>query len=141
MSLSGSTARIWLRQREVYVLDHLGSKRGAIENGNPLKTSSRGFLAAVALALTVSFAGAAGTDAERSACTPDVFRLCSSDIPNVQRIVACLQRERTKLSPACRATFDPPATRALNVSDGWCVFGQESAPNQQLWRTWCDSAK
>ena len=45
----------------------------------------------------------AATAEERAACTPDVFRLCSSDIPNVERIVACMKRERSKLSPACAA--------------------------------------
>ena len=46
---------------------------------------------------------AAATPEERVACTPDVLRLCSSDIPNVERIVACMKRERSKLSPACAA--------------------------------------
>jgi hypothetical protein len=50
---------------------------------------------------------AVGTAEERAACTPDVFRLCSSEIPNVDRIVACMKRERSKLSSACRAVFHP----------------------------------
>lgn len=45
---------------------------------------------------------AQGTSAQRSACTPDVIRLCSGDIPNVDRITACLKRERSRLSPGCR---------------------------------------
>ena len=53
--------------------------------------------------------GAAATAEERAACTPDVFRLCSSEIPNVERIIACMKRERPKLSPACRAVFNPAA--------------------------------
>jgi len=32
-----------------------------------------------------------GTDEQRVACTPDVLRLCSWEIPNVDRIVACLR--------------------------------------------------
>jgi hypothetical protein len=43
-----------------------------------------------------------GTEAERRACTPDVFRLCSAAIPNERRIVACLKSNKEKLSPACR---------------------------------------
>ena len=35
-----------------------------------------------------------GTEEQRVACTPDVLRLCSSEIPNVDRIVACLRREK-----------------------------------------------
>ena len=46
---------------------------------------------------------AAATPEERVACTPDVLRLCSSDIPNVERVVACMKRERSKLSPGCAA--------------------------------------
>ena len=49
------------------------------------------------------------TAEERAACTPDVFRLCSSEIPNVTRIIACMKRERPKLSPACAAFFNARA--------------------------------
>lgn len=46
-----------------------------------------------------------GTAAQRIACTPDVFRLCAQEIPNADRIVACLKQEMAYLSPACRAVF------------------------------------
>lgn len=46
-----------------------------------------------------------GTAEEQAACTPDVFRLCSAQIPNEDRIVACLNRHLAKLSPACRAVM------------------------------------
>ena len=64
----------------------------------------------------------AATAEERAACTPDVFRLCSSEIPNVERIVACMKRERPKLSPTCARVFRPDgenktATRSLSASD------------------------
>lgn len=32
-----------------------------------------------------------GTEQQQMACTPDVWRLCSSQIPDVNRIVACLR--------------------------------------------------
>jgi hypothetical protein len=72
-----------------------------------------------ALALAAhSTASIAASAEERAACTPDVFRLCSSDIPNVERIIVCMKRERSKLSPACAAVFNPSAsqtaTRSLN---------------------------
>ena len=38
-------------------------------------------------------------------CTPDVWRLCSSQIPDVDRIVACLQQNTPQLSDGCRAVF------------------------------------
>jgi len=53
---------------------------------------------------TASFA--LGTEAERAACTPDVFRLCSSEIPNISRIIACMKAKKSSLSPACRLVFD-----------------------------------
>lgn len=43
------------------------------------------------------------TPEERAACTSDAFRLCSSAIPSVDRVVACLKSEKAKLSPLCRA--------------------------------------
>lgn len=46
------------------------------------------------------------TAEERAACRPDVFRLCASAIPSVDRIIACMKRERPKLSPACAAVVD-----------------------------------
>ena len=54
----------------------------------------------------------AGSDAEQRACTPDVFRLCMTAIPDEDAIVACLKSKRTLLSPACADVFnDPPPTR------------------------------
>jgi hypothetical protein len=50
---------------------------------------------------------ALGTDEQRAACTPDVFRLCSSEIPNVDRIVVCLNVKKANLSPACRSALTP----------------------------------
>jgi hypothetical protein len=57
---------------------------------------------------------AAATLQERAACTPDVLRLCSSDIPHVERIVACMKRERSKLSPACATVLGPQTAQASN---------------------------
>ena len=51
-----------------------------------------------------------GTDQQRVACTPDVLRLCSSEIPSVDRIVACLRREKSQLSAGCREAFEIEAT-------------------------------
>ena len=57
------------------------------------------------VATTPAFAETQGTSEQRAACTPDVFRLCASEIPNVTKIVACLKREKPKLSPGCKAVF------------------------------------
>ena len=46
-----------------------------------------------------------GTWEQQMACTPDVWRLCSDQIPDVNRIVACLQQNAPNLSSGCRAVF------------------------------------
>jgi hypothetical protein len=46
-----------------------------------------------------------GTWAQQQACTPDVWRLCGAQIPDVDRIVACLRRNTPQLSDRCRAVF------------------------------------
>jgi hypothetical protein len=47
-----------------------------------------------------------GTPEQRRACTPDVYRLCAGEIPNVRAITACLRRQKASLSDACRAMFE-----------------------------------
>ena len=49
---------------------------------------------------------AAGTPEQRRACTPDVYRLCAGEIPNVRAITACLRRQKASLSEACRLAFE-----------------------------------
>jgi hypothetical protein len=66
--------------------------------------------------LLAPMAAARAQDAQ-SACTPDVFRLCSQFIPNRGPIVACLTRSRALLSPACRAFFKAP-TRVAKAKVG-----------------------
>ena len=39
-------------------------------------------------------------------CTGDAFRLCSSDIPNIPAITACMFKHRTELSRGCRTVMD-----------------------------------
>ena len=65
--------------------------------------------AAVAISLT-SFAAHAveATAEQRRACTPDAFRLCSSHIPNVEAITACMRANKSKLSAECKLVFDKP---------------------------------
>ena len=45
------------------------------------------------------------TAEQRAACTPDAFRLCASEIPNIPAISACMRKNRAQLSPACKAVF------------------------------------
>jgi hypothetical protein len=66
-------------------------------------------------ALSIALTGAAwsqeyrGTWEQQMACTPDVWRLCSDQIPDVSRIVACLRANTPQLSNNCRAVFESNA--------------------------------
>jgi hypothetical protein len=39
-------------------------------------------------------------------CTGDAFRLCSSEIPNIPKITACMIKHRSDLSSSCRTVMD-----------------------------------
>ena len=51
-----------------------------------------------------------GTMEQQMACTPDVWRLCGAQVPDVDRIVACLRQNTPLLSPPCRAVFETGAS-------------------------------
>ena len=75
----------------------------------------------IATTLAMSFCGIAippaahsqeyrGTLQQQLACTPDVFRLCGEQIPDTNRIVACLRQNTPQLSDGCRAVFESNAS-------------------------------
>jgi hypothetical protein len=77
------------------------------------------FILMLAAALAVSLwpaASEAFTPEQQQACSDDAFRLCSADIPDVDRITACMIRKQDQLTPGCRAYFKSseaePAVRA-----------------------------
>src|ERR1700736_3352784 len=51
-----------------------------------------------------------GTLEQQMACTPDVFRLCGAQIPDANRIVACLRQNTPQLSRPCREVFASSAS-------------------------------
>ena len=51
---------------------------------------------------------AAGTAEQQEACFEDAMKFCGSEIPDVQRITACMVKNIRKLSPRCRAQFGQP---------------------------------
>ena len=59
-----------------------------------------------------------GTLAQRMACTPDVLRLCSAFIPNVDEITICLRERNAELSDACRTVFEEGMNQPPAVGDG-----------------------
>jgi hypothetical protein len=65
---------------------------------------------ALGMGLALFTAGTASADLatpeQRKACTPDVYRLCAGEIPNVRAITSCLRRQKANLSDACRAVFE-----------------------------------
>jgi hypothetical protein len=70
-------------------------------------TKLAAFALTFALAMSSSAAFGQGTMEQRIACTPDVFRLCKGEIPNVSKIVDCMEKQKESLSPACKAVFNP----------------------------------
>jgi hypothetical protein len=52
------------------------------------------------------------TPEQEQMCTGDAMRLCSSEIPDVERVTACMVQKRAQLSDGCKAVFHyvPPAT-------------------------------
>jgi hypothetical protein len=64
--------------------------------------------AGCALGLTSEPAAAQGTPEQRTACQPDALRLCSEFVPDVDRITACMLKNRIRLSPPCRVLFKTP---------------------------------
>ena len=60
----------------------------------------------LAQAAAGSASAALATPEQKKACTPDVYRLCAGEIPNVRAITACLRRQKGSLSEACRAVFE-----------------------------------
>jgi hypothetical protein len=80
------------------------ARRAKIANKIANMTMALGLL--IALAATGSVRAQTGTPEQKRACTPDVYRLCAGEIPNVRAITACLRRQKANLSDACRAVFD-----------------------------------
>ena len=71
---------------------------------------SRGLAPGLLLATALSFsllptAGRAYTPEQQQACTGDAFRLCSPEIPDVDRVTACMIARKAELSPGCRVFF------------------------------------
>lgn len=68
--------------------------------------------AGLALAFAASFCAVSSTSSfafsaeAQQMCTGDAFRLCSSEIPNIPAITACMYKHRSDLSTGCRSVMD-----------------------------------
>jgi len=77
------------------------------------KLTSGSVVLALALTAFSTSSFAVGTAEQRAACTPDVFRLCSSEIPSIPRIVACLKQQKPNLSKPCQAVMNSPIANSF----------------------------
>ena len=68
--------------------------------------------AGLVLAIAVSFSALSSSSSfafsaeAQQMCTGDAFRLCSSEIPDIPAITACMMKHRTDLSTGCRTVMD-----------------------------------
>ena len=69
-------------------------------------TSRAALLFAVAAVALAARPGPAFSSEAQQMCTGDAMRLCGHEVPNVQRITACMVRNRAQVSPGCRAVMD-----------------------------------
>ena len=69
-----------------------------------------------------------GTMEQQMACTPDVWRLCGVEIPDVDRIVACLRRNTPQLSEPCRGVFESSANTPRRRDDRSRPYDRDDQP-------------
>lgn len=77
------------------------SRSGAV----PICGMTACLLLPVVAAAYMNSAHAATEEEQAKACRGDAMKLCSDEIPNKEKIAACLQKKRNQLTPACRAMF------------------------------------
>ena len=65
------------------------------------------FAAALSFSSLLPTASEAYTPEQQQACSGDAFRLCSSEIPDVDRVTVCMIAKKAQLSPGCRVFFRP----------------------------------
>jgi hypothetical protein len=76
-----------------------------------------GLLLATALSVSMwSASGHAYTPEQQQACSGDAFRLCGYEIPDIERVTVCMIRNKSQLSPGCRAHFRPDQDAAVTES-------------------------
>lgn len=63
----------------------------------------------------LSTAAVAYTAEQQQACSGDAVRLCSAEIPDVDRVTVCMVRNKSQLSPGCRVHFRPEGQSATRV--------------------------
>ncbi len=84
----------------------------------------------IATAMTFAMVSAANayTAEDEAMCTNDAFRVCSSEIPDVQRVTACMVRNKSQLSAGCRAVMDANAPAPAASATYQPVSGKAGKP-------------
>ena len=72
---------------------------GSVFRGSKLMAAT---VLAFGLMTTASFAY---TQEQQQLCTGDAMRLCSSEIPDVDRVTACMIAKQSQLSDGCKSVF------------------------------------
>ena len=63
------------------------------------------------IALVPSWSAFAQTEAERKACEPDAQLHCPDEMPDRDKVQACLVRKLDSLSPACKQVIENAGKR------------------------------
>lgn len=78
-----------------------------------------GLMLATAVAVSIwPAAGRAYTPEQQQACSDDALRLCSAEVPDVDRVTVCMIKNKAQLTPGCRVFFRPdpdPVVTRVNV--------------------------
>ena len=82
------------------------------------RTSRVALLFAVAATAISAWPNLAFSSEAQQMCTGDAMRLCGHEIPNVQRITACMHRQRANVSAGCRAVMDRDNTARRRAAAG-----------------------
>jgi len=82
----------------------------------PLTIRDLKIICGLMFCLAMPAAGHAATEEDqRRLCTGDVMRLCSAEIPDRGRIIACMHRQKASLSAGCRSVFGKPVERSASA--------------------------
>lgn len=98
-------------------------RKSVASGGFMFAVRSRNFNFSLVLTTTLAFsmwpaASRAYTPEQEQACSGDAFRLCGADIPDVDRITACMIRNKSQLTPGCRVFFREPETTLTPAAAG-----------------------
>lgn len=81
---------------------HLFARRGGL-----VCCLAASYVACLALGGVIGSAQAATQDEQEKACRGDAMKFCSAEIPNKDKITACMKQHKRELSPGCQAMFKP----------------------------------